>query len=52
MAWMRSEIVSAEQGSYQDGVWKPVRLWNGDETDRGLSFHQKPEAVRVRMGRF
>ncbi|HEX4319499.1 MAG TPA: DUF5597 domain-containing protein [Acidobacteriaceae bacterium] len=52
MAWMRSEIVSAEQGSYQDGVWKPLRLWNGDETDRGLSFHQKPEAVRVRMGRF
>ena len=52
MPWMRSEIVSAEQGTYENGVWKPLRLWNGDETDRGLSFHQKPEAVRVHLGRF
>ena len=52
MPWMRSEIVSAEQGAYENGVWKPLRLWNGDETDRGLSFHQKPEAVRVKLGRF
>jgi hypothetical protein len=38
--WIRSEIISAEQGTYQDGVWKPLRLWNGDETDRGLCFYQ------------
>jgi len=25
---------------------------DGDETDRGLSFHDKPEIVRVRLGRF
>jgi beta-galactosidase GanA len=50
--WMHSEIVSAEQGSYENGVWKPLRLWNGDETDRGLSFHAQPEVVRVKMGRF
>jgi len=52
LPWMRSEILSAEEGSYEKGVWKPVRLWNGDETDRGLSFHQKPEAVRVKLGKF
>jgi len=52
LPWMRSQIVSAEQGMYQNGVWKPLRLWNGDETDRGLCFHEKPEVVRVRMGRF
>lgn len=51
-AWMRSEIVTAEQGTYEDGVWKPTRFWNGDETDRGLCFHQAPEVVRVTMGRF
>ncbi|MGB7744288.1 MAG: DUF5597 domain-containing protein, partial [Terracidiphilus sp.] len=51
-AWIRSQIVTAEQGTYEDGVWKPLRLWNGDETDRGLCFHQKPEVVRVTMGRF
>jgi hypothetical protein len=50
--WMHSEIITAEQGAYENGAWKPLRLWNGDETDRGLSFHQQPEAVRVRMGKF
>jgi len=52
LPWIRSQIVTAEQGTYEDGVWKPVRLWNGDETDRGLCFHQKPEVVRVTMGQF
>jgi hypothetical protein len=52
LPWMHSEVVTAEQGVYENGVWKPLRLWNGDETDRGLSFHQKPEVVRVTMGRF
>ena len=51
-AWMHSEIITAEQGVYENGAWKPLRLWNGDETDRGLCFHQAPEVVRVRMGRF
>ncbi len=52
LPWIRSEIVTAEQGAYENGVWKPLRLWNGDETDRGLSFHQQPEVVRVRLERF
>jgi hypothetical protein len=50
--WMRSLILNAEQGSYENGAWKPIRLWNGDETDRGLSFYEKPAVVRVQMGRF
>lgn len=49
---LRMQILSAEQGSYENGVWKPARLWNGDETDRGLSFHQEPAVVRVQLGRF
>jgi hypothetical protein len=52
LASMRSQIITAEQGTYEDGVWKPLRLWNGDETDRGLCFHEKPEVVRVKMQRF
>jgi hypothetical protein len=52
LPWIHSQIISAEQGTYENGVWKPLRLWNGDETDRGLSFYQKPEVVRVKMGRF
>jgi hypothetical protein len=49
---LRMQILSAEQGSYENGVWKPARLWNGDETDRGLSFHHEPTAVRVQLGTF
>ncbi len=52
MPWIHSQIISAEQGTYENGVWKPIRLWNGDETDRGLCFYQKPEVVRVKLGRF
>jgi hypothetical protein len=50
---MRMQILSAEEGSYQNGAWKAVRLWNGDETDRGLAFHANdPVVVRVRLGKF
>ena len=52
LPWIRSEIVTAEEGSYENGVWKPLRLWNGDETDRGLSFHHTPQAVRVHLEKF
>jgi hypothetical protein len=50
--WSHSQVVTAEQGVYDSGSWKPSRLWNGDETDRGLCFYQKPEVVRLTMGRF
>jgi len=52
LPWIHSQIVTAEQGTYENGVWKPLRLWNGDETDRGLCFYQKAEVVRVKLGRF
>ncbi|MFP5206786.1 MAG: DUF5597 domain-containing protein [Acidobacteriota bacterium] len=53
LPWIRSDLVSAEQGAYENGVWKPQRLWNGDESDRGLSFHRdQPAVVRVKMERF
>jgi Domain of unknown function (DUF5597)/Glycosyl hydrolases family 35 len=52
LPWIHSQIITAEQGMYENGAWKPLRLWNGDETDRGLCFHEKPEVVHVTMGRF
>ena len=52
LPWMRSQILTAEQGGYDNGVWKPIKWWNGDETDRGLSFYEKPAVVRVRLARF
>jgi len=52
LPWMRSEILSAEEGSYENGAWRPARLLNGDETDRGLTFHQQPTVVRIKMVKF
>lgn len=52
LPWSRSQILTAEQGAYENGVWKPMRQWNGDETDRGLCFDGKPIVVRVKMQRF
>ncbi|HEX4310000.1 MAG TPA: DUF5597 domain-containing protein [Acidobacteriaceae bacterium] len=52
LPWIRSQIVTAEQGTYENGEWKPLRLWNGDETDRGLSFYGKLSVVRVTMQKF
>ena len=49
---LRMQILSAQEGSYENGTWKPKKLWNGDETDRGLQFHMEPAVVRVRLGRF
>ena len=50
---LRMQILSAEEGMYENGVWKTVRLLNGDETDRGLNFGKDPKtAVRIRIGRF
>lgn len=52
LPWIHSQVLTAEQGSYENGVWKPVRLWNGDETDRGLCFYSKPMVVRIKMQRY
>ena len=38
-AW---EFLSVEEGRYVDGMFRPSRIWNGDETDWGLSFSSAP----------
>ena len=50
--WIRSQILTAEEGAYDNHVWKSVRLLNGDETDRGLRFSQRGVVVHVRMQQF
>ena len=50
--WIRSQFLTVEQGAYDDGERKPLRLWNGDETDRGLCFYEKPMVVRAKMEKF
>jgi hypothetical protein len=42
------EILRTEEGHYADGVWHMDRIWNGDQTDRGLNFFSgTPQVVRI-----
>jgi hypothetical protein len=50
---LRMQILSAQEGRFgDDGTWQPLRLWNGDEDDRGLNFRQDPTWIRIKVGRF
>ncbi len=49
---LRMQILRAEEGAYENGTWHMTRLWNGDQTDRGLNFRGESAAVRVRLGAF
>ena len=47
---LQLEILNAEEGTYDNGVWKRSRIWNGDQTDRGLNFHPGVhQIVRIRF---
>jgi hypothetical protein len=44
------EILRADEGQYVDGEWQTSRIWNGDQTDRGLNFRgPKQSVVRIRL---
>ncbi len=46
------DFLRVEEGSCEKGIWHPVRIWNGDETDWGLNFSSAPEVVRVSLGTY
>lgn len=52
LAGQRMQILRAEQGNYQNGKWVPLRLLNGDQTDRGLIFKNGDSVVRIKLGTF
>lgn len=39
------EILRADEGQYVDGSWQTSRIWNGDQTDRGLNFRGPNKSV-------
>ena len=45
-------IVRAEEGHFDHGQWVVDRLWNGDETDYGFNFVDKPVLLKVVMGHY
>jgi len=44
------EYLRVEEGAYQGGVFKPIRIWNGDQTDWGLNFSSAPQVLQVTLG--
>jgi hypothetical protein len=42
-----NNVLRAEQGEYVAGQWKPSRILNGDETQRGLNFGHERSVVQV-----
>ena len=44
------EILRADEGGYVNGIWQSSRIWNGDQTDRGLNLRGvNKSVVRVRL---
>lgn len=48
--WQHRQFLRVEEGAYENGVFKPIRIWNGDETDWGLDFSAEPVVLRVTLG--
>jgi hypothetical protein len=47
--WQHRQFLRVEEGSYDSGVFKPLRILNGDQTDFGLIFSSDPEILRVSL---
>lgn len=46
------EFLRVEEGTYDDGEFNLVRIWNGDQTDWGLNFSSGGELLRVTLGTY
>ena len=46
------QFLRVEEGAYQNGVFKFLRIWNGDETDWGLNFGAEPLVLRVSLATY
>jgi len=45
-------FLRVEEGAYEDGKFKPIRIWNGDQTDWGLNFTSALQVLRVSLGAY
>ena len=51
-AGKQREFLRVEEGMYDNGVFHPMRIWNGDQTDWGLNFTSAPQILRVRLATY
>ena len=50
--WKHRQFLRVEEGTYENGAFKFLRIWNGDETDYGLSFGAEPIVLRVSLATY
>ena len=50
--WQHRQFLRVEEGTYEKGVFKFLRIWNGDETDWGLNFGAEPVVLRVSLATY
>ncbi|WP_322404638.1 DUF5597 domain-containing protein [Massilia luteola] len=41
-----------EEGRFVNGKWVMSRVWNGDQTDYGLNFTDRPVVLKVKLGAY
>ena len=46
----RRQFMRVDEGTYENGVFKFIRILNGDETDNGLNLRAEPIVLRVSLG--
>jgi hypothetical protein len=46
------DFLRVEEGGYENGAFRPRRIWNGDETDWALNFGASGQVLRVRLGTY
>ncbi len=46
------QYMRVEEGNFQNGNFKPLRIWNGDQTDWGLNFGSVPQVLRLSLGTY
>ncbi len=46
----RRQFMRVDEGTYENGIFKFIRILNGDETDNGLNLRTEPIALRVSLG--
>jgi hypothetical protein len=50
--WQHRLFLRVEEETYENGVFKFLRIWNGDETDWGLNFGAAPVVLRVSLATY
>jgi Domain of unknown function (DUF5597)/Glycosyl hydrolases family 35 len=50
--WQHRQFLKVEEGTFENGVFKFARIWNGDETDWGLNFGAEPVVLRVSVATY